>query len=154
MRNGLSLRKMRAILGFGYILIVPLAAGAMVVKGQGGSAGAGVQSAFAAAAVIWVLFALIAFDRLWRGRHRQYRDWINRSMCMMLLWPLERLFILGWVFGFSATGADFALWEGVAAWINLLFVLALGQYVVLRFGLEIGANPVEASTQPLVATGR
>ena len=49
---------MRTILGFGYILIVPLAAGAMVVKGQGGSAGAGVQSAFAAAAVIMGAFCV------------------------------------------------------------------------------------------------
>lgn len=153
MRNGLTLRNMPAAFGFGYVLVVPLAAGALVAKGQGGSAAAGAQSAFAVAAVIWVLFALIAFDRLWRGRHREYRDWIVRSMCMMLLWPLERLFVLGWSLGFATTGADFALWAAAAAWTNLLFVLALGQTVVRRLNLEFPSMQIGPVTQPLVATG-
>ncbi len=134
--------------GIAYIFAVPVAAGPAIVVGLYNYAGMSVHVAFAVSSVLWILFTLIAYAEILRRNYLGHRDWMIRSMCMMVAAPLERLSLLGWALVVSGSGMGYPMWRSITIWINLALVLALGQVIVLYLRgrlLPVSLSPQQQS---------
>ncbi len=140
-------------MGLGYVLAVPIGAGAGAFVGQYSFAGLSVQMGYAFSSAVWIAFTLVAYGLGRRGRYIEHRDWMIRSMCMLLASPVERLFLFSWVYVVSNTGMTYVTWRAVTIWVSIAIIMGAGQLIVMYLHGNLRRRPLPKASPAVVAGG-
>ena len=128
-------------MGAGYCVAVLIGAGAGGFVGQYSPAGLSVQMGYAFSSAVWIAFTLVAYRLGRRGQYTEHRDWMIRSMCMLLASPVERAFLFSWVFWVSGSGITYLSWRAVTIWISIAIIIGAGQLVVMALHGNLRLRP-------------
>lgn len=145
--------KLHRRIGAGYCVAVLIGAGAGGIVGQYSPAGLSVQMGYAFSSAVWIAFTLVAYRLGRTGRYIEHRDWMIRSMCMLLASPAERAFLVGWVYLVSDSGMSYLSWRAVTIWISIAFIIGAGQLIVMALHGNLRLRPLSRRRTPVAVGG-